>query len=103
MLNIFYHWAEKTIPRLPAGVDAQLTRGAESDNRAARIDFDTPASMGRITCWNSGNFYAEIVDGRSGRTILARHGKVDSAAALSDLLRTFLAQLQSSRGSSNAM
>jgi hypothetical protein len=80
-----------------------LTPGTASANTAARIDFDTPVSMGRITCWDSGNFYAEILDTESGQNLLDRHGKVDSAAALSSLLAAFLEKLKPSRGQSVAM
>ncbi|HEX7983647.1 MAG TPA: hypothetical protein VF616_09040 [Duganella sp.] len=103
MLNTFYYWAQEAIPGLPAGVEAQLTPGTVSGNTAARIDFDTPVRMGRITCWDSGNFYAEILDTRSGQNLLDRHGTVYSAAGLSSLLVTFLEMLKPSRGQTAAM
>ena len=103
MLNTFYHWAQETIPRLPAGVEAHFTAGTESGNRAARIDFDAPVRMGRITCWDSGNVYAEILDAESGQNLLDHHGKVDSVAGLSALLRAFLDTLKPSRDTGIAM
>lgn len=103
MLNTFYYWAQEVIPGLPAGVEAHLTPGTVSGNSAARIDFDTPVRMGRITCWDSGNFYAEIVDTGSGQNLLDRHGTVDSAAGLNSLLVTFLEMLKPSRCQTVAM
>ena len=97
MLNTFYYWAQEAIPGLPAGVEAHLTPGSVSGNTAARIDFDTPVRMGRITCWDSGNFYAEILDAQSGQNLLDHHGKIDSAAGLSSLLVAFLEKLKPSR------
>lgn len=98
MLNTFHYWAQETIPGLPAGVDAHFTPGTASGNTAARIDFDAPVRMGRITCWDSGHFYAEILDTESGQNLLERHGKVDSVADLSSLLGSFLETLKPSRG-----
>lgn len=96
MLNTFHHWAKETIPSLPAGVEAYFTPGTASGNTAARIDFDAPVRMGRITCWDSGDFYAEILDMGSGQNLLERHGKVDSIAGLSALLGSFLEMLKPS-------
>jgi hypothetical protein len=98
MLNTFHYWAQEAIPGLPAGVEAYFTPGTASENTAARIDFDAPVRMGRITCWDSGNFYAEILDTESGQNLLDRHGKVDSVADLSSLLGSFLETLKPSRG-----
>jgi len=98
MLNTFHSWAQETIPCLPTGVEAYFTPGIASANTAARIDFDSPIRMGRITCWNNGNFYAEVVDTESGQNLLDRHGKVDSVAGLRSLLGSFLETLTPSHG-----
>ena len=103
MLNTFHYWARETILGLPAGVQASFTPGAASENTASRIDFDTPVRMGRITCWDSGNFYAEILDTESGQNLLDCHGKVDCVADLSSLLGSFLETLTASRGQTAAM
>ena len=103
MLNTFHYWAQETILGLPAGVEACFTPGTASENTASRIDFDTPARMGRITCWDSGNFYAEILDTESGQNLLDHHGKVDSVADLRSLLGSFLETLKPSRGLTAAM
>ena len=98
MLNTFHYWAEETIPGLPVGVEAYFTPGTASKNTAARIDFDAPVRMGRITCWDSGNFHAEILDTQSGQNLLDRHGKVGSIADLSSLLGSFLEMLKPTPG-----
>ena len=103
MLNAFHSWAEETIRGLPAGVEAYFTPGIASANTAARIDFDAAIRMGRITCWDNGDFYAEILDTESGQNVLDRHGKVDSAAGLSFLLGSFLETLKPSRGQTIAL
>lgn len=103
MLNTFHYWAEETIPGLPAGVEAYFTPGVASANTAARIDFDSAIRMGRITCWDDGNFYAEILDTESGKNLLDRHGKVDSVAGLSSLLGSFLETLKPARGQTVAI
>ena len=97
MLNTFYSWAQDTIASLPAGIDARLTPGLASGNTAARIDFDTPARLGRITCWDSGNFYAEILDTESGENLLDQHGNAQSTASFNHLLHSFLKTLVPSR------
>ncbi|MHA4868515.1 immunity protein TriTu family protein [Duganella sp. PWIR1] len=90
MLNIFCLWAQQTIAALPAGVKAQLTLGVESENSSARLDFDAPARLARVTCWNSGNFHLEILDVESGRDVLDQHGKIDSSTALNRSFQSFL-------------
>lgn len=94
MLNTFYSWAQDAIADLPAEVQACLTPEVETSDSAARIDFDTAARVGRITCWESGNVYAEILDIQSGQNLFDRHGSVDSVTGLSSLMRSFLEKLR---------
>jgi hypothetical protein len=49
--------------------------------------------MGRITCWNSGNFHLEILEAKSGHDVLDQHGKIELPSALDDALRPFLSKL----------
>ncbi|MET0268414.1 MAG: hypothetical protein ABW202_22710 [Duganella sp.] len=93
MLNIFYRWAPEALKRLPHGVAASLTSGGQTADPAARLDFDAPTRIGRITCWDSGSFYAEVLDVESGDNLLGQHGRFDSAASLSQLLQTLLDKL----------
>lgn len=96
MLNTFFYWAQETIASLPAGIEARLTPGVESGNTAARVDFDTASHVGRITCWDSGHFYAEILEAASGENLLDQHGNADSAADLNQLFLIFLEKLRPS-------
>lgn len=93
MLDTFYLWAQQIMAALPAGIQAELTLGAEANNRSACLDLDAPERMGRLTCWDSGNFHLEILDMRSGREVLEQHGKADSPAALDSSFASFLTQL----------
>ena len=72
--------------------------GVESRNTAARLDFDTPSRIGRITCWDSGAVYAEVLDAESGRDLLDQHGSFNSAAGLTILLKSLLEKLATARG-----
>jgi hypothetical protein len=93
MLNAFCRWAEETMTLLPSEVCAALTVGPESNNRSARLDFDAPARAGRVTCWDSGSFDAEIIDIESGHDLFDLHGEFKSSIAMKNLLRPFLDQL----------
>lgn len=93
MLDTFCLWAQQIMAALPAGMQAELTVGAESDNRSAYLDLDASAQIGRVTCWDSGNFHLEILDARSGREVLEQHGKADSPAAFDSSFAPFLNQL----------
>lgn len=93
MLQIFCAWANATIAALPPEIHGQLTVGASSSNPAAMLDFDTPSVLGRITCWDSGDFYAEILDQASGRDLFDQEGACRSAEALTVQLRQFLQRL----------
>jgi hypothetical protein len=99
MLDTFCRWAQQAITSLPAGVRAQLTLNAPSENSSARLDLDTPVYMGRVTCWNSGDFYWQILDMRSGRDVLDQHGKFEPAATVEMSLQPFLREF----GKYNAM
>lgn len=93
MLHTFCTWAHATIAALPPQIHAQLTLGQTSANPAAILDFDTPAALGRITCWDSGDFYAEILDQESGQDIFDQEGACRSADALTAQLHPFLHKL----------
>lgn len=98
MLNTFYLWAKDIMSALPPGVQAELTVGPTSDNPSARIDFDAPARLGRITCWDSGDFYAEIIDAASGDGVLEERGEYASAIGLTLFLQVFLPKLSAPLG-----
>lgn len=72
MLQQFLAWA-KSIP------NAQVTTAAPSANLSARIDVDSPSASGRVTCWETGDYHAEVLDAESGRPIYVHNGTLNSA------------------------
>ena len=84
MLNKFIDWAQRVASERATGIQvAIVTVGAESDNRAARLDIDTAESVARITCWESGDFDAEILELKTDRQIYLRRGVLDVHESLS--------------------
>lgn len=72
MLQQFLVWA-KSVP------GAKVTVAAPSDNPSARVDVDSPNACGRVTCWETGDYHAEVLDAESGRTIYSHGGMLNSA------------------------
>ncbi|MES2076772.1 MAG: hypothetical protein V4462_14250 [Pseudomonadota bacterium] len=93
MLDIFFSWTKNAKALLPTGVQTELTVGKVSSNPSARLDLDAPTGMGRVTCWESGDFCAEILDPDSGRDVFAQSGEFNSIEALERQLTGFLATL----------
>ncbi|MBJ7309815.1 hypothetical protein ACFOLJ_10510 [Rugamonas sp. CCM 8940] len=93
MLDIFFSWTKNAKALLPFGVHAELTVGAVSSNSSARLDLEAPAGIGRVTCWESGDFCAEILDPDSGRDVFEQSGEFDSIEALEQQLTGFLTTL----------
>ena len=72
MLSEFISWA-KSVP------NAKVTTAAPSDNVSVRIDVDSPSALGRVTCWETGEYHAEVLDAESGRPIYFHNGMLNSA------------------------
>jgi len=90
MLDTFCRWARQAMAKLSAGMEVKLTLNTPSENSSARLDLDTPVYMGRITCWNSGDFHLQILDINSGRDLLDQHGKIECATSVDTSLKPFL-------------
>jgi hypothetical protein len=90
MLNHFIGWAKKLPEILPPYVRSELTVGQETDNSAAILDLETGAVLGRLTCWDSGQFHAEAMDADSERQLLSLHGEFATIESLVVQLREFL-------------
>ncbi|GAA4345882.1 hypothetical protein GCM10023165_30320 [Variovorax defluvii] len=62
MLDTFITWAQH-IQSHTAGpsLKIQLTENEEPENRSARLDFDAPFAIARITFWNSGDYDTEVI------------------------------------------
>ncbi|NRR29891.1 hypothetical protein HSX11_06800 [Oxalobacteraceae bacterium] len=93
MLQLFYAWARATIATLPEDMASQLVLGQASLNSTVRLDLETGNATGRVTCWENGNFSAEIVDAGSKRQRYALQGKFDPSQAIGPQLEIFLARL----------
>ena len=83
MLQPFIAWAQ-SIP------NAQITVATPSANPSALLDLDSSETMGRITCWETGDFHAEVLDTESGETIYSYHGNLDSYTRLAEQFLPFM-------------
>lgn len=83
MLQQFIAWAQ-AIP------NAQVTMAVPSDNRSARVDVDLPRAMGRVTCWETGDYHAEVLDIETCGTIYSDNGTLDSATPMQQKFVPFL-------------
>jgi hypothetical protein len=94
MLNKFIDWATK-IANKSAGKDAVawVTESEISSNPSARLDIDTSAAVARITCWESGDYDAEIIHLESGRTIFSIHGNLQPELDFSGTFADFFKSL----------
>lgn len=95
MLNIFLSWAKEAMGNLPSEVYAEWIVGRETADSSARLDVDTPSAIGRITCWETGAFYAEALDRKSGQDLFGEHGEFDSLNSLAMQMQPFLTVLGS--------
>jgi hypothetical protein len=94
MLNNFIVWARQVADmRLGKDVDAQVAESEMSDNPSARLDIDTPTAVARITCWESGDYVAEVVDLETERTLFSAHGNLREEEAFSDQFVDFFKSL----------
>ena len=83
MLQQFLAWA-KSIP------NAQVTAAVPSDILSARVDVDSPSAYGRVTCWETGDYHAEVLDVESGCQIYSHDGMLNSASPIHVQLIPFM-------------
>ena len=84
MLSIFIEWAKQIAEAIHTeNVKTLLTEGDKTDNPSARLDIDTPMAVARITCWESSNYYAEILDLATEKTVFSNHGNLQNGDMLS--------------------
>lgn len=94
MLHIFLEWVRTTDADLRArGFGTEITEGEASDNPGAWLDIDTPTAAARVTCWDSGDYFAEILDRDSAEMIYCEHGYFGAGEAISEQLRPFFSAL----------
>lgn len=73
MLNTFLDWGNKRCTELVRyGYDASLSSCEESSNTAAVLDIGTENAMARITAWNNGDVYLEVINIASEQTIYSK-------------------------------
>ena len=78
MLNKFIEWANKfAAESSERGVVAKITESEMSDNPSARLDIDTPTKVARITFWESGDYFAEILNNKTGQSMFLSRGSFD--------------------------
>lgn len=95
MLSSFLAWARQVqANRGLKKIEVLLTEGPKSDNPSARLDIDTPTSVARITCWESGDYDAEVIDIETERTIYSSHGVLDARQAIAQQVSAFLEALE---------
>lgn len=69
---------------------AQVTAAVPSDHPSARVDVDSPNACGRVTCWEAGDYHAEVLDAESGRAIYSHSGMLNSANTIHVQLLPFM-------------
>ena len=78
MLNKFIEWANKFAAESSGRCFvAQITESEMSNNPSARLDIDTPTKVARITFWESGDYFAEILNNKTGQSMFLSHGSFD--------------------------
>lgn len=91
MLSSFLEWARQVQANQGSrSVEARVTEGLSSDNPSARLDIDTPRTVARITCWESGDYEAEIIDLETERTIYSSHGVLHAGQSILEQVSPFL-------------
>jgi hypothetical protein len=91
MLEAFRKWADWVQPILAASGATTLFGYSEPSNkRSAWFDFDTGGRLARITFWESGESYAEILDAKSQVTLYSRHATYPSGIDLREEYREFV-------------
>jgi len=94
VLEEFIEWAKSvTKDQMPDLLKTEITIGNESDNRGARLDIDTSSAIARITCWQSGDYEAEILDFESGLQTYAQRGQLRDGVAIPVVFLPFLTSL----------
>ena len=94
MLNLFVGWARQVeVSQIGKIAEAHLTESMMSDNPSARLDIDTPTAVARVTCWDSGNYDAEVIDLETERTLYSSNGTLQSGQNLSVQFTAFFEAL----------
>ncbi|WP_307590745.1 immunity protein TriTu family protein [Variovorax boronicumulans] len=96
MLDRFIGWAhavQAAQTRAHENVEARLTESEPSANPSARLDVDTPTAVGRITCWDSGDYDAEAIDLQTERSLYTDRGTLREGEEMSKKFSPFFKAL----------
>jgi hypothetical protein len=75
VLERFSIWAKTfSSSYSPAFTVGQMTTCESMNNPAAFLDVDAPGAMGRITCWETGDYVAEVLNVKTDQTTYIHHG-----------------------------
>ncbi|MFC0228475.1 immunity protein TriTu family protein [Serratia aquatilis] len=78
MLNLFCKWAEAKASKLNSdGFISRLHINKSSDNSSAYLDLDGETSIARITFWNSGDVYLEVLDINTEKSIYSNNFRLN--------------------------
>lgn len=91
MLTPFIKWARfLAASKRMEGAEIQVTESVFSDNPSARLDIDTPAAVARITCWESGDYDAEIISLDTECILYSTHGVLKDDRTVEEQFLPFL-------------
>lgn len=90
MLDIFIAWAQQFAGKSwGKGIEVRVAEARSSSNPSARLDIDTPKTVARITCWENGDYDAEVIDAESEQRLFSTHGGLQEGQALSKQFAAF--------------
>ncbi len=69
--------------------DYELTYCETTDNSAMRLDFEHKNLTGRMTVWESGGCYLEVLEIETDKSILSRHYQLNDERSFHQLLADF--------------
>lgn len=67
----------------------RLTYCEPSDNCAMYLDFDYENLIGRMTVWESGACYLEVLESETGKSVLDKHYQLNDEREFHQLLADF--------------
>lgn len=94
MLNAFLNWGnKKCLELMRYGYEASLLPCEESSNTGAVLDVSSKNAMARITAWDSGDAYLEVINIASEQTVYSKHLSLSEPLEFDTEFRDFFAAL----------
>jgi hypothetical protein len=94
VLTGFIEWAHRIRSCETAGKFQSAIAVSEiSANCSARLDITTPVASGRITYWETGDYFAESIEIITEEEIYSKHGILRESETLSRCFKDFLNSL----------